>query len=72
MLAGAPRWFDAVAATPIIALRGYREALLDVLEDHHDMAMDYLAAIAGIHIENMQARLELEAAALSDGARLAG
>lgn len=37
------RWYDAVTETPVVALLGSSEALLDVLEDNYDMARDYLA-----------------------------
>jgi CRP-like cAMP-binding protein len=41
-----PRWYDAVAETPVVALHGQVGALVDVFEDHYDMAMDYLALTA--------------------------
>ncbi len=42
-----PRWFGARALTPLVALQGHAEALIDVLEDNHEMARDYLAFVAG-------------------------
>jgi len=42
-MAEMPRWYDAVAETPVVALLGSYEALLDVLEDNYEMARDYLA-----------------------------
>ncbi len=45
-LAGVPRWFDAVALTPVLALQGRGEELVDVFEDNFRMGVDFLAAIA--------------------------
>jgi CRP-like cAMP-binding protein len=41
-----PRWYDAVAETPVVALQGHMGVLVDVFEDNFGMAMDYLAVIA--------------------------
>jgi CRP-like cAMP-binding protein len=41
-----PRWYEAVAETPVVALQGHMGVLVDAFEDHFDMAMDYLAVIA--------------------------
>jgi CRP-like cAMP-binding protein len=41
-----PRWYEAVTETPVVALQGPMGVLVDVFEDHFDMAMDYLAVIA--------------------------
>jgi CRP-like cAMP-binding protein len=41
-----PRWYEAVAETPVVALQGHVGVLVDVFEDNFGMAMDYLAAIA--------------------------
>jgi CRP-like cAMP-binding protein len=45
-LAERPRWYEAVADTPVVALQGPMGVLVDVFEDHFDVAMDYLALIA--------------------------
>ena len=45
-LGAVPRWYDAVAETPVVALQVQMGALVDVFEDHFSMAMDYLAVIA--------------------------
>lgn len=45
-LAGRPRWFDAVAVTDVVGLRIDGGALLDLLEDHADMALRILRSIA--------------------------
>jgi CRP-like cAMP-binding protein len=44
--AGAPRWYDAVADTPIVALRVRHDELFDMFEDNHEMAFDFLAMLA--------------------------
>lgn len=41
-----PRWFSARTLTPIVALQGHAEGLIDVFEDNYDMARDYLAFVA--------------------------
>jgi CRP-like cAMP-binding protein len=41
-----PRWYEAVAETPVVALQGDVGVLVDVFEDNFGMAMDYLAVIA--------------------------
>jgi CRP-like cAMP-binding protein len=45
-LGEAPRWYEAVAETPVVALQGNMGVLVDVFEDNFGMAMDYLAVIA--------------------------
>lgn len=45
-MAGRVRGFDAVAETDIIGLRIESGALLDVLEDHTDMALHLLHSMA--------------------------
>ena len=42
-----PRWHDAITETPVVALAGDVEMLLDVFEDNLAMGLDYLALIAG-------------------------
>jgi CRP-like cAMP-binding protein len=42
-VAAVPRWYDAVALTPVRALHGNIQWLLDVFEDNFEMARDYLA-----------------------------
>lgn len=44
-LSGLPRWFDAVTLTPLLALKGTGEELLDVFEDNFRMGADFLATI---------------------------
>jgi len=41
-----PRFYEAVAETPVVALQGHMGVLVDVFEDNFPMAMDYLAVIA--------------------------
>lgn len=54
-LSGEPRWFDAVAETATIVLRGDTETYLDVLEDHFEMAADFLAAMASDLLDLLEA-----------------
>jgi CRP-like cAMP-binding protein len=43
-----PRWYDVVAATPVVGLYGQTDVLVDLFEDNFDMAMDYLAVISRV------------------------
>jgi CRP-like cAMP-binding protein len=45
-LAAQPRWFDAVAATEVAAIEVHYSFLLDILEDHTEMAMDVLRVLS--------------------------
>lgn len=42
-MAGHARWFDLYAESPTVILRGRTSSLLEVFEDNHDMARDFLA-----------------------------
>ena len=44
--AGEPRWYTAVAETPVILLRGDTEGFRDILEENPDVAMDFLGLAA--------------------------
>jgi CRP-like cAMP-binding protein len=41
-MANMPRWFDAVASEYVVALVLHREVMVDVLEDHTELAFDFL------------------------------
>jgi len=41
-----PRWYDAVAETPLVALRAETESFFDILEDHFEIAMSLAGAMA--------------------------
>jgi CRP-like cAMP-binding protein len=41
-----PRFYDAVAETPVVALQGHRGVVVDAFEDNFGMAMEYLAVLA--------------------------
>jgi CRP-like cAMP-binding protein len=45
-LARNPRWYDAVALSDVVTLRGDHEILFDVLEDDFDVAMDFVSSMA--------------------------
>jgi CRP-like cAMP-binding protein len=52
--AEAPRWYTGIAETPILALHGRMEWVLDLFEDNFDMGMDYLAVLARRLLEVME------------------
>ncbi|PYQ22388.1 MAG: hypothetical protein DMF81_12315 [Acidobacteria bacterium] len=56
-MAERPRWYSVTAATPLTALHGPMEALIDVFEDNFEMAMDYLAVIARWQIRVLEMRV---------------
>jgi CRP-like cAMP-binding protein len=45
-LSGDPRWYTAVTETPVVAFHSETESMLDVVEDHFDMARDLIRAMA--------------------------
>ncbi|HVR71283.1 MAG TPA: cyclic nucleotide-binding domain-containing protein [Vicinamibacteria bacterium] len=53
--AESPRWYTAVAETPLLALQGRMEWLLDLFEDNFDMGTDYLAVLSQRLAEVMEA-----------------
>jgi len=46
-VAQVPRWYEARALSPIVGLQTQTDVLVDLFEDSFDMAMDYLALVAG-------------------------
>ncbi|GJM45527.1 MAG: hypothetical protein DHS20C21_23690 [Gemmatimonadota bacterium] len=66
---GDPRWFTAVTETPLVALYTSTERLLDIMEDHTDLAIHLLRATAERLIRIQEENLETEQAAReSEGA----
>jgi CRP-like cAMP-binding protein len=63
-LAGEPRWYDAVSETPLVILRSETDVMIDILEDHFEMAIGYLAGLAGGIIQAREQRRGLAAPAL--------
>ena len=43
---GAPRWYEAVTETAVTALRNETDAFLDTIEQHFEMALDFVAMMA--------------------------
>jgi len=41
-----PRFYEAVAETPVVALQGHMGVVVDAFEDNFGMAMEYLAVLA--------------------------
>lgn len=46
-VAQVPRWYEARALTPMVGLETQTDVLVDLFEDSFEMAMDYLALVAG-------------------------
>ncbi len=49
-IAGRPRWYDAVAETPIVGFWGHTENLFDLFEHQLRMAMDFISMLARAQI----------------------
>jgi CRP-like cAMP-binding protein len=58
-LAERPRWYTAAAAGEVVALRGEIGGLIDVFEDHFEMAVDFLAAISQLTLRILERRPSL-------------
>jgi nitroimidazol reductase NimA-like FMN-containing flavoprotein (pyridoxamine 5'-phosphate oxidase superfamily) len=69
-VSASPRWYEAVTETPLVALQGSAEALIDVFEDNFEMAMDYLAMVARGVLRILEAEEGGGAVAHSLGGRL--
>lgn len=65
-VAEVPRWYDAVTTTEVVALSANAEALLDVFEDNHEMAMDYMAIVARARLRLQEMRMQKESSALPE------
>ena len=62
-----PRWYEAVCETPVVALQGHMGVVVDVFEDHFEVAMDYLEVLA----QSTLRILDWAAARTEDGPRSA-
>lgn len=47
-LVGLPRWNSLVTEEPVILLRGAREAMIDLFEDDHELALKFVSMLATI------------------------
>lgn len=59
-----PRWYTAVTETHVVALRSDTEVILDILEDHFDLALALTRAMATRRIE-IQEEVAAEAAVVA-------
>lgn len=57
-LAAVPRFYEATALTPVRALQGNMQTLLDVFEDNFEMARDYVAVIAQWLVDGLERAAE--------------
>lgn len=57
---GKPRWYQALTRTQVMVLRGETDFFIDLLEDHFQRAMDFLASMARniVSIRKQSARQE--------------
>ena len=62
--AAQPRWYEATALKPLRALHADTEPFYDILEDHFDLSLDFLSAVAGsvlrVARENAEAGVPVE------------
>lgn len=47
-IVGHPRWNELVTREPVVMLRGARDALIDMFEDDHEVAMRFMSMLAGL------------------------
>ena len=59
---GAPRWYQAVTETPVVAMRSSTDEFIDMLEDHFETAREFLAAMASGLIRLLEAKRQQKAA----------
>ena len=45
-VAQTPRWYEAHALTPVVALQAQTDVLVDLFEDNFEMGMDFLSVVA--------------------------
>ncbi|MEM6958809.1 MAG: cyclic nucleotide-binding domain-containing protein [Myxococcota bacterium] len=64
-----PRWYSAKAVTPVVGLRLASESLLDVFEDHSDLALAMIRAMAGGLLSIMVQHAQLRADAGAEAAQ---
>jgi CRP-like cAMP-binding protein len=64
---GTPRWNELVAIEPVVLLRGAREALIDMFEDDHEVAMRFLSMLAGFLMSMWDRKAEAGIAAVGTG-----
>lgn len=57
-LVGHPRWNELVAVDPVVLLRGSREALIDMFEDDHDVAMRFLSLLSSLLMSQWDKKAE--------------
>jgi CRP-like cAMP-binding protein len=61
-----PRWYEARATTPVVAFRADTEIFLDTMEDHFDLAMEFLQASARNILRYMAERAAAEQASIQE------
>jgi CRP-like cAMP-binding protein len=66
-IVGHPRWNELVAIEPVVLLRGAREALLDMFEDDHEVAMRFLSMFAGFLMAMWDRKAEAGITAVGTG-----
>jgi CRP-like cAMP-binding protein len=65
-LAGEPRWYDAVSETPLVTLRSETDVMIDIFEDHFEMAIGYVEGLAAGIIQAREQRRGLAVPAPED------
>jgi CRP-like cAMP-binding protein len=64
---GDPRWYSAVAKTDVVLLQQWRASMLDVFEDHIEVAMSLLRTLATGFVEKLEQIAALQAQASRAG-----
>ena len=60
------RWYEAVVETPVTGFRNETDAFLDTIEQHFEMALEFLATMAtGLIARRAEMRKETEPAVVA-------
>src|SRR5262249_44183619 len=66
-LIGTPRWNELRTDEPVVAFRGHADALVDVFEDDHDLALRFLSMFAAYLMRLQDRKAEAGSAAVGRG-----
>lgn len=66
-LVGVPRWNELVTRSPAVILSGTREALVDIFEDDHELALSFLSLLATLLMTMWDRKAEAGVASVGAG-----
>lgn len=66
-LVGTPRWNTLTTRTPVVLLHGRREGLIDLFEDDHELALNFLSMLATLLVTIWDRKAEAGIASVGSG-----